>query len=445
MLRQKKDLKIVLLFSQYSSKEGEYLREEFERDNVKVEFVPNVRESGLKKLFMIISRNLVFSPTTKLYAKYGTSKVAKKGALMNLFLNILYSPLSKVKILKKIVRFIEVYGFSDRDYGKYFDIYKPNIVFSTALLSNFDLAFLKNARKRGIPTISMPKSWDNLDKILFRFEPDVFLVQNNLMKKDAVRYQGFEESKIKVVGFLQFDIYKSVKDEESREDYCKRHAFDKNLPIIFIGSEGLWSPNDQLLFEDIIKLREKGLVPNLNLIIRPHFSERYDGRYDYLKKYDRVFIDNSYRITNFFADHWDPTHEDMKDFANTLRHCDISMNFASTLSLDVVCFDKPIINIAYGIRFEGKNDITPIIYQTGFYQEVIRTKATEVVYNLDELRVAVNVFLNDPSYRREGRLELRNHLCYNLDGQSGKRLFEEVDFYLNRGDNSMSNMSDKKN
>jgi len=429
-LKNTKNIKIVLLFSQYSSIDGEYLKREFAAPNVDVVFVPNVRESTGKKIFMSMARNLVFSPTTKLYAKYGTSKIARKSRLTNMFLHVIYTPLSKSNFLKKIVRLVEVYIFRDSKYGRYFDTYNPDLVFSTALLSNFDLAFLKHARRRRIPALSMPKSWDNLDKILFRLEPDAFYVQNEHMKKDALEYQGFQQSKIKPVGFLQFDIYRDPAAEESREDYCQRHSFDPKLPIIFLGSEGLWSDRDHIIFEEIVKARDSGILPKMNILIRPHFSEKYDGRYDYLKNFELVFIDNTFRITEFFADHWDPTFEQMKDFTNTLRHCNVSVNFASTLSLDAVCFDKPVINIAYGIRYQDGKDVTPIMYETGFYKEVILTGATTMVYSPKELFSVIEQYLAHPEIKKSGRDKLRNRLCYNLDGQSGTRLYKELISHL---------------
>lgn len=433
LLQATPGLRIVLLFSKYSDRDGEYLRSEFEGKNIIVEMVPNVRESRIKRVFTELARNLVFSPTTRLYARHGTSKVAKKGVLTNILLNAVYIPLSRVGLLKKLVRLIETYVFRDDQYGSYFDRYMPDLVFSTAILSNFDLAFLKHARRRGIPTVGMPKSWDNLDKILFRFEPDAFFVQNEHMRGDALRYQGFGESTTIPVGFLQFDIYRDPAAIESRESYCARHGFESALPIVMAGSEGLWSPGDDAIFKHVLELRDSGELPDFNMIIRPHFSEPYDGRYDRLRSHARVFIDNTYRVTEFFADHWDPTLEDMRDFANTLRHCDISINFASTLSLDATCFDKPIINVAFGIRFENGRDVTPIIYETGFYREVIGTGATELVYDYAELVRSIKDGLAHPERRHEGREKLRKKLCYNLDGQSGVRLYREVINRLDHG------------
>jgi len=430
-LIQKKDVRVVLLFSVIEGRQPpEYLKREFERENVILEFVPNSLENKIKRVFTTLSRNLVFSPTTKLYVRFGTAKIKKKNLLTNIFLYLIYTPLSKVKFLKKLVWFIETYCFRDTAYGTYFEKYKPDLVLSTAILSNFDLAFLKNAKRRGIPTIGMPKSWDNLDKILFRFQPDVFAVQNEWMEYDTFRYQGYSKKRTQVVGFLQFDIYRDEAVFETREIYCQRKGFDPKLPILFLGSEGLWSIGDEKIFGQVIQAREEGKIPDCNILVRPHFSLPYKGEYDDFKKYKRVFIDNTYRLSDFFGDHWDPTEEDMKDLTSTLRHCAISLNFVSTLTLDSMSFDKPVINIAFGIRFKNGKDFTPIIYETGYYREVIKTNATEMVFSQEELLLAINNFLKNPALHAEGRQALRDKLCYKLDGQSGKRLLTLVEKYL---------------
>lgn len=434
-LCKRDNTRVVLLFSVVTNKTvAQYIRDEFEADNVIIEFVPNVSVGRFRKLFFEITRNLVFSPTTKMYAKYGTAKVAKKTTVTNVFLSFVYTPLSKIKNIKKIVRWIETYVFLDQDYGHYFDKYKPDLVFSTAILSNFDLAFLKHARRRGVKTVSMPKSWDNLDKILFRFEPDYFAVQNTWMLQDAKRYQGFSLKDVRVVGFPQFDIYRDKDAIESRESYCSRHGFDPILPIIFIGSEGLWSPGDEVIFEKIIDARDSHSIPDCNIIIRPHFSTIQSHPYNYLRKRQRVFIDDTYRKSDFFADNWDPTEEDMKDFANTLRHANVSINFASTLSLDAVCFDLPIINISFGVRMvkQGSTviDLTPVIYKTGFYKEVLETNATILVNTYDEVFAAINMYLENRQIKQSERAALLNKLCYLVDGKSGGRLYDLVDSLL---------------
>ncbi|MEK7560612.1 MAG: hypothetical protein AAB539_01500 [Patescibacteria group bacterium] len=431
MLAGNPDIRTILLFAVIEGRRPpEYLKKEFERENVVVEFVPNIVSRGIRRRFGAATGRAIFSPTTKLYARYGTTKVSPKTAATNSFWYALYPVLAHTRISRSLVWSAEAFLFPDRCYDSYFVRYRPDLVFSTAILSVFDLAFLKGARRREIATVSMPKSWDNLDKNLFRFEPDVFAVQNEWMAGEAVEYQKFNPEKIRTVGFPQFDIYRDPGVLISREQYCAKKDFDPSRPLIFVGSEGEWSRGDDALVRRLVQAEEHGAIPVSNILIRPHFSGN-DGRFDSLKNTPGVFVDDTYRTSDFFIDHWDPTRQDMADFTNTLYHSDVSINFASTLSLDAVCFDKPIINIGYGARWRerpdgAKEDMTWLMYETNYYRAVMATNATTLVKSDAELLSAIRMSLRDPAFKRAERNLLRDKMCYNVDCKSGERLYELV-------------------
>ena len=191
--------------------------------------------------------------------------------------------------------------FYNSQYAKYFDKYKPDLVFSTSIINHFDTDILKEAKRRNIKTVALPRSWDNLAKVLFRVEPDLFLVQNEVMKRHAEKYQAIPSRKIKVVGFPQFDMYHDKSIILSKEDYYRLKNFDPKLPILFLGSEGIWSKCDENIFEQIITDRDKGLISKCNILIRPHFSGATSHNFQRFADYDNVYIDDKFRKSDFFS------------------------------------------------------------------------------------------------------------------------------------------------
>lgn len=434
LLAGDKNTRTVLFFAQTQGKAHfpEYLKKEFERENIIVEPVPNKKSGPLEKAFQRFVKSVIFSPTSRLFARYGTtipSSLSAQNALSRLFWLLLY-PFFRTRTSRRLIWWMESL-FRDQEYSEYFEEYQPSLVLSTNILSDFDLAFLKAARRRGVKTARLPKSWDTLDKMLYRFEPDVMFVQNDWMRHEAAEYQKFKKEKIRVIGFPQFDIYTDLSALESRESYCRRKGLDSKLPILFIGSEGEWSEGDEKIYEKLIEARDQGKLPECNILIRPHYSAAHKNRYEHLRTKPRVFVDDGYRKSDFFVDRWDPSEEDMRDFANTLHHCDLSLNFASTLSLDAVCFNKPIINISFGVRFmkDEKNnlrDMTHLIYQTNYYRAVLATRATTLVRNFEELVSAIKMYLQNPRLKYAERNFLKETMCFKVDGKSGERLYRAI-------------------
>lgn len=400
----------------------DFFIEEFNRDNIVIEIIKPQKMSWIERRFVLFSSRLVFSKSTKNNMLYNIKKCRRVNTFAYFLSYIIYYPLSKINIFKKAVRYFDALFFLKPDYAKYFDKYQPDLVFATSIINHFDADFIKEAKRRGIKNVAMPRSWDNLDKFLFRVEPDLFFVQNKIMANETVKYQAISFDKIRVVGFPQFDMYADKATIISKSDYCQHKNFDQNLPIIFLGSEGTWSTGDKEIFRSIIVARDQGVIPNCNILIRPHFSTVAHHEYNELANGKNVCIDDKFRQSNFFPDFWDPSWEDMVDFANSLLHCHLMITFASTLALDAACFDKPILALTYGARFIGGKDKTETMYESGHYGHVLETSAVDLIGDIRQLVERIKFYLDNPEHKQKERNNLVEKLCYKLDGKSSERI-----------------------
>ncbi len=429
-----KNNQIIIIFPESTRGVGipDYIRSEFETGNVKIELAKHKVLRRWERLFNMFIFKLVFSKSTRLYLQYHINEKKRTGKISYFLQWLVFSPLSKIKWLKKMIRKIDLLVFGDDNYKDIFDKYNPDLVFSTSIITHFDIEFLKEAKRRNIKTISMPRSWDNLDKFLFRVEPDFLLVQNPVMKREAVRFQALQENTVEVVGFPQFDLYRDPTIFLSKEEYCLKKGFDPALPILFLGSEGPWSKGDDKIFRGVVDSRGKE-IPDCNVLVRPHFGSLKDYNYnEVFVGCQNVFIDDKFTKSDFFMDNWDPSWEDMSDFANSLHHCNMMVTFASTLALDTACFDKPIIAINYGVRFKKGKDITNIMYSTCHYDWVLDTKAVKLVDTQSELLQQIDFYLQHPEHKHSERKLLLKDLCYKVDGKSAERIANFILDELNK-------------
>jgi len=112
----------------------------------------------------------------------------------------------------------------------------------------------------------------------------------------------------------------------------------------------------------------------------------------------------------------------MLNLAQTLYHLDAVLTVASTMLIDAVALDKPVVCIA----FDGKEKL-PYLKASGRHyvcdhvQNVVRTGGIQIVYSFEELVDALNRYLKDPQQDAEGRRKIRQEQCYHLDGGSGER------------------------
>jgi len=428
-LLKEPDSSVVLLFPKRSAPLPDYLFHEFSDERIHIEEIEEHSYSPfMARIWIPFVNNFVYSRSTNILARDGSAKVKPVPRWWYPFHRILFSFLSKFDSLKSGVRFLEKNFFVEKRYDDLFRQYTPSAVLVGSILSKADVGILKAAARHGVKSYGMQKGWDNLERLLLRVVPDKILVQNRLMVEAAQKVQRIPSDRISIVGFPQFDQYVDFQPRETREMFLTRRQLPLDTKLFFFGSEGAWSPNDADIIRGLLKLRNAGAFPfPVAFIIRPYFSDIKNGRFNDFRETDGVILDDGYRWGAYFPDLWDPTREDMQHFTAELYFADAVLCVASTLSLDAVCMDKPVIAIGFGAYIDsfGK-DLTGNLYKMEHYRPVVESGGVELVTNEKEMCQALIRSVEEPSYRAEGRTELRRTMCGPLDGHSAERIAKEL-------------------
>jgi hypothetical protein len=431
---KKANARIVIFFPLYGDRViPQYLRNEFEDLQVSLIGVKEPQKKGIvqkiNKLFSKLSSQLVFTLTTWKYNLIGKKSKMQRAKIWSYLEMYVYTVLSKIHFLKKIARAIEQHVFRDTYYGEYFTKYKPDVVFSTSIMSKLDIQFMKEAKSHGVKTVSMPKGWDNVAKLLYRVVPDISVFHNNVMKEHAIKEQRIDPDTIVVSGFPQFDMYKDQSILLSRNEYLKKIGLDLERKLLFFGSEGSWTPQDDTIADFLVSyVANDTLGEKVSLIIRPHFSDIKAERFNRFKNIAHVWVDDSITISDFFWDNWDPSMEETKLFINTLYHSAVTISIASTLALDACVLDKPVVAVGFKALYHPitKKDITKRLYDSDHYQSVLQTNAIDLVLDEKAFQASLKAYLADPKIKTEERTALIEKLCYKIDGNSSKRIVDAI-------------------
>lgn len=430
------NIKIVILFVDLK-KVGfpESLRKEFERENVIIEVVTAEKKNTyikqrLYNLFKSLSQYFVFSKSTWSYGQIGNEQKMNRNIAWAYLERAIFTVLSKFHFLKKIARFLEENFFFTPVYNKYFDTYQPDAVFSTSIIATHDMQFMKEAKHRGIKTISMPKGWDNITKILYRVVPDYIIVQNEIMKAQAKEVQKVAHDNIFVTGFPQFDWYRRPEIILSRKEFFERLGLPEDRKFIFFGSEGTWAPDDKRVAQVLAEALPKDdvFVFPCSMLIRPHYSDVANPRFKDFQGLPFVKVDDNYNLSEFFIDNWNPTVEETKFFVNCMYHCDIMIMIASTLALDAMAFNKSTLGLAYNILHNPRTgeDISKKWYETDHMLAVLSTNAVDIVSSDKELIDMINMNLKNPERKHKERQALIDEVCYKIDGHSSQRVADVI-------------------
>jgi hypothetical protein len=119
-----------------------------------------------------------------------------------------------------------------------------------------------------------------------------------------------------------------------------------------------------------------------------------------------------------------PAPEDTAFLTNLVRHADVNVNVASTMTLDFAVADKPVVNVAFDVRQPPPFGV-PLwehYYRYEHYRPVVELSAARFARSPGELARHVGECLEDPSADREGRRRLVELELGVPPGKSSARL-----------------------
>jgi CDP-glycerol glycerophosphotransferase (TagB/SpsB family) len=307
-----------------------------------------------------------------------------------------------------------------------YDRYRPDMVVFTRLFGT-NLHVIKEAKKRRVSVHCLVESWDNfICKGPLSVVPDSMAVWSQEMVDEAYDLHGFPRASVEVVGVPQFDLYKSKSSFLDRQEFFETNGLDpqKGLVTYAASTEG-FIPNEPEIFETVYQsLQRQRFATEVQLMLRLHPITSPALREEYYRRFSNrpnLTIQRPGR-TSALHDGWDPSWADMVNLASTIHYSNVIVNIASTMAIDAAVLDRPVIAVAFGRGTQqGRSIYFDDIFGNSHYRKLVETKGLRLVYSAEELSGAVSSYLEDPSIDGAGRSQLRERLCFRLDGQSGRR------------------------
>jgi CDP-glycerol glycerophosphotransferase (TagB/SpsB family) len=288
---------------------------------------------------------------------------------------------------------------------------KPSHVFFTHQRPPFVAPFLYAAQYLKISVSTFIFSWDNLaskGRMLGAF--DYFLVWSHLMKAELLYfYPNVSAEKVKVVGTPQFEPYVMSKYQTRVEDFYSKFRLDANLKTIcYSCADVSIGQNDPIVIKTIANaIRNNNIKNKVQLIVRTSPAED-DARF---KDVRDEFPEIVWNVPKWIltrenhAESWSqrvPSEEDIKDLRSLLGNVDLNINMCSTMSLDFMLFDKPVINTVFGNPENGLYDDQRFLNYVHF-KKVVDSNSVTIAKNETELINQINQTLDNPKERTTQR------------------------------------------
>ncbi|WP_299048787.1 hypothetical protein [uncultured Polaribacter sp.] len=350
---------------------------------------------------------------------YNNGKVKKITTKKHYLIKFIYF-LTTYFYSEKNIRFYEKLQFksfkNENIYKKYTNYLKKDkleLLFFTHQRPYNLSPLLAAAKELNITTASFIFSWDNLaSKGRMLGEFDGYMVWSKLMKDELKYfYPKTKKQNIHVVGTPQFEPYVMDIYTISKEELFVKLGLDPNKKIVYYSCGDVsTSKLDPFYIEKIAQFIENKKIPNVNFVVRTSPAED-ESRFITLKNKYHSIIWNfpNWKLTRKnHTEIWSqrvPSINDIKILKGLLKHSDVNVNMCSTMSLDIMLFDKPVINAVYGNKENELYDDQKYLNYVHF-DKVVKSKAVTVVKNDDDFIEALNVSLSNPSLFKDQRAKI---------------------------------------
>lgn len=278
------------------------------------------------------------------------SSVAKLKLELMVFFARFFANSPGTRMLERLCEMAHNWLNNTKEIEQYIDRVQPDVAFNTSHIhGNISELYLYTLRQRGIKLVSFIFSWDNITsqgRIIPRY--DQLFTWNKESKSLVEKYYGRDyHGRIQVTGTPQFDHYFQDfhKPDLSREQFCEYYDLDPKRPIVLYSS-GMphHMPGEPIIVNRILNgfKREYSPEERPQLILRV-YPKDHSGRFEPLRSLDNIIFQDPLWNEALLL----PSVDAKYILKQTLKNVDLGINIASTITLELLMFDKKVLNIGF--------------------------------------------------------------------------------------------------
>jgi hypothetical protein len=328
------------------------------------------------------------------------------------------------KLFNQLLRIYNIPFFYSRRALDVTGKHSPSLVVLTNPHNTISRNYAIAAKIKKIPVFSYITSWDFLTTKGPVFDSiEKFITWNTQMRDELIKLHGFK-GPIEIAGPLQMDFTFKHGALWSKEETFEYFKIDPNKKIIVFGvyNERFGSHEPGILKHFI----EKTFAGRSDvwIIVRGHpHDETFKKRYGFAEKSGIVTLNQGYRFNSYKLDQAD----DRVILNSMLEHADLVICGPTTLTLDALRFDKPVINIGFdGDLALPKEASIAARYETAHYAPLLSFSGIDYVENYQELDSAILQALAYPEKLAANRKKIVEYYLEPLDGKACERMHEII-------------------
>jgi hypothetical protein len=341
---------------------------------------------------------------------------------------VLGQPLPRSRMIYATLRSLErvLRGRASADVREVFARHRPSLVVSTnpTTLQEYDI--VSYAKRIGVPTLGIIKSWDVLTmKGYIPLPLDHYIVWNDLMKQALMRLHGVAEDRIAVTGIPQFDIYSDRASIPTRADFFSALNLEPGRQtVLYATSSPVINPEDPEILRRLVPALVEAHGGSVQVIARLHEQDN-TARYGGFEHPNLTYqLSEGHATKKGEHEFSDPAL--LGSLRDTLFHCDVVINTASTTSLDALAMGRPVVNIGFDLEPTEYHASRRRYYDFDHYRPIVESGTVSIAWTFEEGVSMILDALGSPPMDAARVGKLLDKMCWRLDGASAERMAASV-------------------
>jgi hypothetical protein len=378
-----------------------------------------VRDKAWRRADAWLDRRIGFYPLSLRHSlRHGFHRERMRRGHSNWFLDpTLAGPLPRWRWLDRLMsawhygrlRYLP-YGLRER-----MERERPAIVLANLQMHSV-VPFVVGARRYGLPLVGHIASWDHtVGKGIVAPYARRYVVQNEAMRSDLVRYHGIDADLIVVTGWPQTDVFHRKRPREDFEAVIRKYELDASQPVVMVmGNTPTNAPYEANFVNRLVAWWKENARDRFSLLFRPHPRDR-----EWRERFAAARAEAGAAVQ-------EPGFTDLATLAVLLQHSDAIVTNAGTILLDALANDRPVVctlwdegappGDSWAIKNVSGEHYKPLFDSSAFYK----------ARNLEDLTAGIELALAEPDALAAERERVTRLVLGEIDGHAADRVVEAV-------------------
>jgi len=277
--------------------------------------------------------------------------------------------------------------------------------------------FIVGARRVGLPVVGHIASWDHtVGKGIVAPGLRCYIVQNDVMRDDLVRYHGVDPSRVVVTGWPQTDVFHRKRRRAEYETIVHGLGLDPSRPIVLVmGNTPTNAPYEARFVARLVAWwEESGAAERFSVLFRPHPRDR-----EWRERFKPALVRAGLAVQ-------EPSFTDLETLAVLLQHGDAVVSNAGTILLDALVNDRPAVCVLYdegapaGESWAWKN------VSGEHYKSLIESDAFYRANRFEDVAAGIERALAQPDELAAERARVAREVVGEIDGGVAERVADAI-------------------